>query len=197
MRSRKTLPLNGQIHSIRSVAVTDMQIRKNILGERKMQKTELRKKLFLSVMCFALIAATALSLTGCSDGESESPSTSGITGEVTSAVMSDTSAGAHDFFDIGQGAHFFTFTVSADGSEKVYNVRTDRTVVGEALVELGLIDGEQGPYGLYVKTVDGIVADYDKDKTYWSFYIDGKYASSGVDTTDITDGGRYMFKKEK
>ncbi len=162
-----------------------------------MQKTELFKKLFSSVMCFVLIAATALSLTGCSEDKTESPSVSDITGAVTSVVTPDASADTQAFFDIGQGIHFFTFTVNADGVEKVYNVKTDKTIVGEALTELGLIDGEAGPYGLYVKVVDGVVADYDKDKTYWSFYIDGKYAMSGVDTTNITDGAHYMLKKEK
>ena len=60
-----------------------------------------------------------------------------------------------------------------------------------------LIAGEKSAYGLYVKTVNGISADYDKDKTYWAFYVNGSYASSGVDTTPIKEGEVYMFKVEK
>ena len=67
----------------------------------------------------------------------------------------------------------------------------------EALLAEGLIEGENGAYGLYVKKVNGIVADYDIDKTYWAFYINGEYAMSGVDTTEIVEGATYSFKVEK
>ena len=57
----------------------------------------------------------------------------------------------------------------------------------------GLIEGEDGPYGLYVKKVNGIVADYDVDQSYWAFNINGEYAMTGVDVTDIVDGDTYSF----
>ena len=69
--------------------------------------------------------------------------------------------------------------------------------MGEALQDCGLIEGEESEYGLYVKTVNGITADYDADGVYWAFYIDGKYAESGVDTTEISEGTSYAFKIEK
>ena len=70
-------------------------------------------------------------------------------------------------------------------------------IVGEALVELKLIEGEDSEYGLFVKKVNGIVADYDKDGMYWAFYINGEYAMSGVDSTEIKEGQSYSFKMEK
>ena len=60
-----------------------------------------------------------------------------------------------------------------------------------------MIEGEDGPYGLYVKTVNGITADYDKDGLYWAFYVDDAYAISGVDKTAIAEGGHYAFKGER
>ena len=63
-------------------------------------------------------------------------------------------------------------------------------------MELGLISGEESQYGLYVKTVNGITLDYDKDGKYWAFYIGGEYAVTGVDTTEITAGSTYTFKAE-
>lgn len=45
--------------------------------------------------------------------------------------------------------------------------------------------------------VNGIIADYDVDKTYWAFYINGEYAMSGVDTTKIEEGAAYSLKVEK
>lgn len=47
------------------------------------------------------------------------------------------------------------------------------------------------------KTVNGMTADYDKDGVYWAFYIDGEYAMTGVDATNITDGAQYTFRMEK
>ena len=69
--------------------------------------------------------------------------------------------------------------------------------MGDALLELKLIDGEESQYGLYVKTVNGVTADFDKDKEYWAFYVNGEYAMSGVDTTEIEAGATYSFKVEK
>ncbi|MBQ3011681.1 MAG: DUF4430 domain-containing protein, partial [Oscillospiraceae bacterium] len=84
-----------------------------------------------------------------------------------------------------------------DGNTETFNITTDKATVGEALLEEGLIAGEDGQYGLYVTEVNGIVADYNVDQTYWAFYVDGAYAASGVDTTDVTDGSTYSFKVEK
>ncbi|MBQ3123292.1 MAG: DUF4430 domain-containing protein, partial [Firmicutes bacterium] len=92
----------------------------------------------------------------------------------------------------------FTFVVTdADGNETTFNITSDKQYVGEALFDEGLIEGEEGPYGLYVKYVNGMYADYEETGTYWAFYIDGEYAVSGVDQTDIEDGREYSFKVEK
>ena len=70
-------------------------------------------------------------------------------------------------------------------------------MVGDALTELNLISGDEGDYGLYVKTVNGITADYDTDGSYWAFYVNNEYAQTGVDLTPITEGDYYSFKIEK
>ena len=99
---------------------------------------------------------------------------------------------------LGEGATQFAFTViDKDGNETAFEIHTDKEIVGEALLDLGLIAGDDGAYGLYVKTVNGITADYDTDQTYWAFYVDGEYATSGVDTTPIEEGKTYTFKVEK
>ena len=69
--------------------------------------------------------------------------------------------------------------------------------MGEALLDQELIAGEDSDYGLYVKTVNGITVDYDTDGSYWAFYVNGEYASSGVDSTPVADGDTYSFKVEK
>ena len=99
--------------------------------------------------------------------------------------------------EIGEGTTVFSFTIVDGDSKTEYRVRTDKTVVGDALMELGLIEGEEGPYGLYVKKVGGILADYEETGTYWAFYVNGEYATSGVDLTEIEPGAAYAFKVEK
>ena len=138
------------------------------------------KKLLPFILCIVLTAATALCMTGCGD-----PSE----GQQTYATVFS------DGTTLGQGALTFTFTV-VDLQENTYTaqVSTDKETVGEALLELGLIDGEMGDYGLYIKSVNGIPYDYSKDGAYWGFYINGEYAMSGVDTTDIVPGTTYTLK---
>ena len=152
-----------------------------------MNLTRMKKSLSL-FLCMVLIAATALFAAGCgnsSDPEGSSPS------DIDLNVPADGSV-------LGTGEKQFTFSVTdLDGSEVSYEIHTDAETVGDALMELELISGDQGEFGLYVKTVNGITADYDKNGTYWAFYVNGEYAMSGVDTTDIEEGATYAFKVEK
>ena len=69
---------------------------------------------------------------------------------------------------------------------------------GETMFLFNVVDpaGEDSEYGLYVKTVNGVTVDYDQDGKYWAFYVDGEYAATGVDSTDITAGATYTFKAE-
>lgn len=100
--------------------------------------------------------------------------------------------------EIGEGNKSFAFEVH-DSKGNIYpiTINTNKKTVGEALLELGIIDGEQGDYGLYVKSVNGIVADYETDGAYWAFYINGNYASTGVDLTEINEKDVYSFRYEK
>lgn len=99
---------------------------------------------------------------------------------------------------VGEGETQFDFLVTdGDGNVSQYDVHTDETTVGDALQNLGLIDGEDSEFGLYVKTVNGVTLDYDADGAYWAFYVDGEYATAGVDATEIVPGAAYEFRAEK
>ena len=99
---------------------------------------------------------------------------------------------------IGQGATAITVQVTgADGKTVTFTVNTDEETVGAALLGLGVIAGDNSEYGLYVKTVNGETADYDKDGAYWAFYINGEYASVGVDYAAPEAGATYGFQVEK
>lgn len=151
-----------------------------------MKKTQI-KNLLSFLVCIVLIAAMALFASGCNDNTATNEVSSGVTQSSDTQVT-----------ELGKGDTEFEFTVVfADGKETKFNISTNQKTVGEALLEQELIEGEDGPYGLYVKTVNGETHDYDVDGTYWSFYVNGEYATSGVDTTEIESGARYMFKVEK
>lgn len=99
---------------------------------------------------------------------------------------------------IGEGEKSITAeVVDVEGNTVKFTVQTDEKTVGEALQKLGVIEGEEGDYGLYIKVVNGITADFDKDGTYWAFYVDGEYAMTGADMTDVVNGTVYTFRVEK
>ena len=91
---------------------------------------------------------------------------------------------------------FTVITVDLEGKETTFKVKTDAATVGEALMAEGLLDGEQGDYGLYIKSVNGIPLDWDKDGKYWAVYVNGEYAMTGVDTINVEEGAVYTFKPE-
>lgn len=160
-----------------------------------MQKKHSRK-VSSFILCMVLIVAMALFTTGCNgstgNGDSGNPSAAeGAAGTRTDA------GGQTEPEQLGEGSTVFPFTVvDKEGNETLFEIHTDKETVGEALTELELIAGEEGEYGLYVKTVNGITADYDKDGVYWAFYINGEYAPTGVDATAIMEGDSYSFKVE-
>ena len=87
--------------------------------------------------------------------------------------------------------------IGPDGSSKEHTVSTDSSKnLRQALENAGLISGEEGAYGLYVKVVDGVTADYDVDGSYWSLTKNGVLCS-GVDSTKISDGDHFEFTYTK
>ena len=132
----------------------------------------------LTAMLLALILA--LSLTACASA--------GDTEESTGTPPAEPAA------VLGEGGTVFDFAVTdLEGNTTLFEIHTDKTIVGDALEELGLIQGDEGPYGLTVETVNGITADWDTDQAYWALYVDGEYALTGVDQTEIAEGSAYSM----
>ena len=132
------------------------------------------------LIALMLTLVLALSLCAC-----------GAPAATTDAVVADGAT-------LGDGATSFTLEiVDLDGNSVRATINTDEKKVGDALQTLGIIDGEVGSYGLYIKSVNGIAADYDKDGTYWAFYINGEYAMTGADMTKVEAGAVYTFAVEK
>lgn len=166
------------------------------------QMNRIKKSVSL-FLCVLLLAAAAMGMTGCSENKNSSSTAQQSSSVVQDSSVPESSSAAQDSQStdlqvLGEGDTTFEFVATdADGKTTSYEIHTDKKTVGEALLELDLIAGDEGDYGLYVKQVCGITADYDTDGSYWAFYIDGEYASTGVDSTDIVPGSVYEFRVEK
>lgn len=127
-------------------------------------------RILISILCIALLFA------GCNKGPVYVDGTAKYTEDVT----------------LGEGSKTITVTVKDhEGKAVVFTIQTDAKTVGDALLENDLIAGDEGQFGLYVKVVNGLRADYDKDHAYWGFNVNGETSLTGVDMTDLTDGGVY------
>lgn len=92
-----------------------------------------------------------------------------------------------------EGMKEFTFTViDAEGGEKSYELKSDAEMLGTALLDEELIAGDDGEYGLYVKTVGGITAD-EANQEWWCLTKGGESVMTGVDQTPLEDGAAYEF----
>ena len=150
-----------------------------------MKKNGLNK---LLALLLALVMVLALAACG------NKAQDNGGAGDDANVVTDGTVA---DGATVGKGATAFTVEVAQlDGTSITFTVNTDKATVGEALLELGIVAGDDTEYGLYVKTVNGVTLDYDTDGAYWAFYINGEYAMTGVDATNIEAGAIYALKAE-
>ena len=134
-----------------------------------MRRNSMKNKLSV-LLCVVLIAAMALSMAACG-GKKEAAAPGGT-------------------------VHYTVITVDLDGNETKLEITSDKEMVGEELLAQGIIAGEMGEYGLYVKTVNGLTLDWDKDAKYWAFYIGEDYAVTGVDQTSAEEGATYILRPE-
>ena len=144
-----------------------------------------------------LMAALALTmLASCAkpaptEKPAEVPVTEAPTEKKTEAPTEQTTEpGIPEKQEIGKGAKTFTMTVT-DAEQKEYElvIHTDKQTVGEALSEYELADISDG----FLTAILGMEASWEKDKAYWAFYINGEFAMTGVNDTDIEDGGKYAL----
>lgn len=136
-------------------------------------KRSSKKTISSLLWCIMLTAALAMLFTGCGKEEPKAETVSAE--DVTSFTVEIT---------------------DLEGTLTTLELISDKATIGEALQEKGILVGEEGPYGLYIKSVNGIELDWDRDQKYWAFYVDGEYALAGVDQTDLVDGAVYSFKPE-
>ena len=160
------------------------------------------KNTIKSLVALILVLACIVALAACSTTKetpntvNQGTTTSADAGDIQATGLWENAIYLEDR-ELGTGAKTVVVQVKVEEQMVTLTIKTDKDTVGAALLEHGLIEGEEGQYGLYVKVVNGIRADYDKDKRYWAFYIDGEYAMTGIELTEISDGAKYQLEYAK
>ena len=169
----------------------------------------MKTKLLALIMCALLL----FSLVACAANEAETPDTTDAvtTGadDTTDATTTEdpavtvapegiwADAKYNSDKEFGEGAKTIKVEVKAEEYSVTFTILTDAETLGDALLEHSLVEGEAGAYGLYIKKVNGMLADYDVDQTYWLLTKNGEYLMTGADTTVIADGEHYELTRTK
>lgn len=161
----------------------------------------MNKKILSAVLALIMCLVLTLSLCACQNGDAEPASKTELTAtvdEVTEAVDPVwKNATYNEDTTVGDGKTEIDIKVTAGEKSVVITLKTDEKYLEDALLKENLIAGEESEYGLYIKTVNGIVADYDVDKTYWAIYENSEYMMEGAGVTEVSSGKEYEFVRTK
>lgn len=84
-----------------------------------------------------------------------------------------------------------TVKVSAlENGEESFTYQTDAEYLGEVLTANKLIEGEDGQYGLFITTANGVKAD-DSKQQWWCITKGGEQVNTSADQTPIQDGDQF------
>lgn len=86
--------------------------------------------------------------------------------------------------------HISIAVIHGDGSENTFTYDTDSDYLGDVLKEENLADGTEGPYGMFITTVDGETADESKEQ-WWCITKEGEMLNTGADQTPIADQDQF------
>lgn len=81
--------------------------------------------------------------------------------------------------------------VHGDQTSKEFTYQTDAEYLGQVLMDEKLVQGENGPYGLYITVVDGVKAQESEHQWWCLTKNGGQQVDTGVDKTPIADGDRF------
>ena len=88
------------------------------------------------------------------------------------------------------GDKTITVQIVKKDSERTVTINTDAEMLRGALDQENLVQGEEGEFGLFIKTVDGYTAD-DAAQEWWCITKGGEDVYTGVESTPIADGDQY------
>ena len=88
------------------------------------------------------------------------------------------------------GKEITVTVVHGNAEEKSFVYQTDAEYLGEALRENQLVEGTEGPYGLFITSVDGEAADESRQQ-WWCITKEGEKLNTSADQTPIQDQEQY------
>lgn len=143
-------------------------------------------------------SAASETSSAASETSSTVSETSSATSETSSAVSETASAlwetaQYKEDTELGEGKNSVKIEVKADGKSVTLTVHSDNDNLEKILTENKLVEGDQSEFGLYIKKVNGIRADYDADKAYWALCKNGEMTATGASGITVADGEHYEF----
>ena len=151
-------------------------------------------KRLLSVILTVLTVFSVIAMTACGRKNPDPTPVSSITAQ-DEGLWADAVYTEDKSF--GEGAKTVEVEVIAGDKSITFTLKTDKDNLADAMLEHSLVDGTNDQYGLYIKKVNGILADYDINKSYWSLSKSGEALMTGASGTVISDGEKYEFTYAK
>lgn len=99
---------------------------------------------------------------------------------------------------LGTGDTTFTLIVEHINDKKItFTINTNEAILSNALTGVGILQGHDSTYGLYIDSVNGVTHDFNVDQTYWAIYEGDEYAQTGIDGITIVNGATYKLVASK
>ena len=92
-----------------------------------------------------------------------------------------------------QKTSFAVVVVHKDGTTKETTIETEKTYLGAALIEAGVVEAEENRFGMHIKTADGEKAVFEEDKAYWAVYVGENLADRATDLLPVEAGKTYKL----
>ena len=80
--------------------------------------------------------------------------------------------------------------IPGDKTEKTFTYHTDAEYLGTVLKENGLVQGEDGDYGLFITEADGEPADTSLQQ-WWCITKGGETVNTSADQTPVQDNDKF------
>ena len=149
-----------------------------------MKQSKLLTRISTLLLALALLTLPML-LTACGNENADAAS------DASSAAVSSAAS------ETPEKTVSVTLTVkNAAGEETSYPVTVaEGSNLAAAMKEAGILQDDGIKDGM-VYTINGELADYSVDQSYWAFYQDGEYMMTGAEDTILTAGATYSFVHE-
>ncbi len=90
---------------------------------------------------------------------------------------------------LGTGANTVKVEIAAGERSVTLTVNTDKSTLGDALFELGILNDPS-----FFDTCNGMKLDWNETQAYWGFYVDGSLALYGINDAEAATTSDAAYK---